>query len=650
MPALEMSSTRRRELLKAAAAAMGSTWVVGCNEQRAAVAIDAVAGHAAGVALPRGGGAATPVHAATTVKYRNAQRHLFQTVSAATIPPRLPQSGGFPWDRFGPTHVYVDFATGWAWKRLGGDWIDHDELRYGPRPWFSIDVEKPPGNSSEASYSADVTSAMKFVQAESRWNAFLLTSVNAARTMAGPFHERHIGPRIEVTYANGKSTTLACRIVAVDSKSSTGPVTTSAEIPLPAFVEFERPEAKVTSARLHLTITKHWSGAHPRLDGFLLDPPLTPDADPDGLAARTGRLDQDIAKNVEVIGSHRYVDGTALADFVYSGTPTYTSERYYDPAIFGTGPSDSSKFPHAGLGKWINIAPKSKLVDSRYTGEGFAPLAPGLGALRLSMPAEPGVHDGSMVGNYGTGASNAVILLPEPLFGRLGRIFVRYYFRLGAPYAATGKRLQVYNEPGSSDWTTMAGKFGVAPDHSTSYGGVSGSSGGGDGWQMRHAWYDCDAGTGGPDEGGWAAGFHLYDFYNKNPPGYNVGQNIAATQNWGQRGGLGGMLYAGHWYCVETELKLNSVSNTAPGFTPDGELRAWVDGHLVYESTGMVFRTLPLGVFPPNPDRIRPCRELGVRGLWLNWFHGGKTSATFDRTCFYTGIVWATGYIGPMKL
>ena len=46
---------------------------------------------------------------------------------------------------------------------------------------------------------------------------------------------------------------------------------------------------------------------------------------------------------------------------------------------------------------------------------------------------------------------------------------------------------------------------------------------------------------------------------------------------------------------------------------------------------------------------IRACRELGVRGLWLNWFHGGKTVATIDRTSFYTGLVYGTSYIGPMK-
>lgn len=255
-----------------------------------------------------------------------------------------------------------------------------------------------------------------------------------------------------------------------------------------------------------------------------------------------------------------------------------------------------------------------------------------------------------VVGYSGTLAGNGMIFLPESLFGRLGRIFVRYYVRIGTPYAPTAnQRYEVYNNPGSSDWTTMAGKFGIGPDHTTSYGGVSGTSGGGHGWQMRLIWADCDAGTAGPDEGGWGTGFHLYDFAYNNPPGHQLGGD-SASERWGKIGGSGGVLYSGQWYCIETELKLNTVSNSGSGFTPDGELRAWVDGRMVYERTGMVFRTLPLVSAPYNSELLRPCRELGVRGLWLNWFHGGKTLASMDRTLFYTGLVWAKNYIGPMNL
>jgi hypothetical protein len=276
---------------------------------------------------------------------------------------------------------------------------------------------------------------------------------------------------------------------------------------------------------------------------------------------------------------------------------------------------------------------------------------PGLGALRIPMPAEVG-SDGATVGYSGTVAGNAMIFLPESMFGRLGRIFVRYYFRLAGNYRATpDKRLHVYNSGSLAEWTTMAGKFGIGPDHSTSTGGVSGTSGGGHGWQMRGSWYDCDANLGGPDEGGWGTGFHLFDYYYQNPTGHNYGRDQQSTfERWGQKGGTGGVFYADQWYCVETELKLNTVSTTGSGFTPDGELRAWVDGRLVYERGGMVFRTLPMVPQTYDPSRIRACRELGVRGLWLNWFHGGKTVASMDRTSFYTGLVWSKDYIGPMNL
>ena len=113
-------------------------------------------------------------------------------------------------------------------------------------------------------------------------------------------------------------------------------------------------------------------------------------------------------------------------------------------------------------------------------------------------------------------------------------------------------------------------------------------------------------------------------------------------------------MHADTWYCVETELKLNTVSAAAPGYTPDGEMRVWVDGRLALEKTGMVFRSLPLmgsgGANPPyNPNYIQPVRELGVTALWFNWYHGGLPQNTLPRTMFVTGLAYGTSYIGPMK-
>jgi len=471
--------------------------------------------------------------------------------------------------------------------------------------------------------------------------------------MAGLFHPQQSAPALNVTYRDGSRARLACRMLGANSAGSTGPLTTLAEVPLPVFAEFDRPTAEVLSATLSLVVTQHWSGINPVIVGYLLDPPVNAAPEQLGLASRSGIADDGITSQSAVIGAHLYRDGSRLSDFALSGPLNINAESVFDPAIYGTGSRDLNKLPHRGLGKWINPGADWELVPSSHAEDNFKPLLPGLGSLRIRMPATPGVSDGSVVGSSGTLAGNGMIYLPDELFGRLDRIFVRYYFRLGGPYKATqASRKHVYHSAGLAEWTTQAGKFGITPDHSTSWGGVSGSSGGPLGWQMRHSWYDCDAELGGPDEGGWSVGHHLYDFYYNNPKGHNYGgpDGQPTEERWGQQGGTGGMLYADRWYCIETELALNTISNNAPGFLPDGQLRTWIDGRLCYERKGMVFRSGPLAALAPADQRLRPCRELGVRGLWLNWFHGGKTLSTFDRTSFYTGLVWSKEYIGPMKM
>ena len=78
---------------------------------------------------------------------------------------------------------------------------------------------------------------------------------------------------------------------------------------------------------------------------------------------------------------------------------------------------------------------------------------------------------------------------------------------------------------------------------------------------MRHAWSECDAGQGGPDEGGILCGWHLYDFGRANPEGHIYAAESQRRNNWGQQGGLGSVFYAGRWYCIETNLRI-SVSRS----------------------------------------------------------------------------------------
>lgn len=585
-------------------------------------------------------------------RYRTAQRQLLQAVPVAELPSRVAGGQPFRLDQFGPTHRWVDSHTGWAWSRPGGDWIDASGQRHGSRPWLSVAADAGRSSAESADYFGDLTALVQRTQSEPRWLALLLVGTGAPRSIAGRAHPRFAAPAIDVVYQDGQRARLACRLVAALDASSQQPQTTAMEVKLPAILEFEPPSQPVQSAKLRWTVTAHWAGPPATIAVQLADPPVLAEPARAGLAAQAGPLDAQLHTRPGILGVHRYLDGRGLGDFVHPDRTALHSVRHCDPAIYGLGPTDTGKLPHLGAGKWHVEGPPLVLVPSGYGGEGFAPLAPGLGALRLHMPATPGLQTGAKVDGNGTLGAHAMIFLPEPQYGRLDRLFVRYHLRLGLPLAVDPRqRLQLVRDGGTADWVGMSGKFGIGPDHSTSLGGVSASSGGGAGWQMRLSWYECDAGLGGPDERGIAPGFHLYDFQANNPVGHRYGRDEPSqAERWGQRGGLGGMLYAGHWYCIETELRLNTVDSRAGTWQPDGELRAWVDGRLVYERSGMVFRTLPLQTMPHQPDRLPPCRELGVRALWLNWFHGGRLPNTVPRTMFVTGLAWGTGYIGPMAV
>lgn len=595
---------------------------------------------------------------------------LFQTIPAAEVPPRVPLGRPYRLEGiYGPTAEHVDRYVGWAWDKTGGDWIDADGVRHGPKPWIAEPLN-PAVASTTVPYAADATALVKRVIADKRPFALRLDVAGDYRVMAA--FNSDTPPRVAVAYESGEVETLACRLTASIS-TSVMPRTMDETMALPVFVEFDRPSrSDVKSATLYMVIVKHGAGKS-TLRAWLLDPPKNTDQVQHGIAAEWGPLDDGAASDPRAIGVHRYLPNTSLADYALPGSfVNVGAEREFDPAIWG-GVPDLSKLPHRadrpGGGRWVNPGKGWSIVGPDYDGEGFRPLAPGLGALRVHMPAKA-LADGDVVYSVGQAAADGFIFLPEPMFGRLGRIFVRQYVFLGTrngqPYhPKLAERLHVYHDTDRLDpvWTDAAGKFLVTPEHRTSYGGVSGTAGGPNGWQMRGSWSDCDAGMGGPDEGGWSLGYHLYDFFSDNPPGHNYPGDSGRKSKFGQRGGLGGILPALQWVCIETELKLNSVDKPGmladgsphlvagqPQFwTPDGELRAWWNGRLAFERTGMVFRTLPLHPLPADPSKIRPCRELGVRGLWFNWFHGGKTLNAVDRTVFVTGLAWAHQYIGPMK-
>ncbi len=70
-----------------------------------------------------------------------------------------------------------------------------------------------------------------------------------------------------------------------------------------------------------------------------------------------------------------------------------------------------------------------------------------------------------------------------------------------------------------------------------------------------------------------------------------------------------GWLEPGRWHLIEQEIKLNHPERA------DGQLRAWVDGRLVYENTAL---------------RVRNNDSLKVRKVWMNVYYGGRTPSARD--------------------
>ncbi len=616
-----------------------------------------------------------PPVAAPAGKYRNSQPMLWTRVEAPFAASRMAGGEPLPLDRVGPTSKVVSARTGWPWRQIGGDWIDAAGVLHGSQPWASQPVNAASGPTARATYTVDVTAAVQHIQATGRWCALYLRAPGAPRVIAGGLSDD--APTLEVDYEDGSSETLRAHVVAQIDASSAHPFTTGHEAKLPAMAEWLRPRAPVAAARMTLLVTQHWSGPRlPSLEVFVADPPVNADPVQQGIAAAQP-LDAGLVGHPSILGVHRITDNTTLADIADTRpVPThlrnYNALRAYDPALFDAGPEDKTLLPHRGLGKWIGASPdRWSVVPSTHAAEGFEPLAPGVGAVRLIYPREVD-HDGAVVGYATSRDVSAKLFMPPEHFGRLREIFVRYYLRLGTPDGRPyihdpATRYQVMTQAGAAPrWTDCAGKIGLMPSHDTTTGGVSGTSGGGRGWQMRKAWSDVDL-PAGPDVGGMGMYLHWHDFQN-NVPGHNYqgGQNMApGDDSLAQRGALGGMVYAHQWYCIETRLRLNSVDRpaTLPDGTPhlvagvqqfwspDGELDVWIDGRLAYRKGGLVMRSLPL---QRDMDRDRnsylpPAQELGIRDLWFNWFHGGLTKSSRDRVLFLAGLAWGTEYIGPMR-
>ncbi len=179
--------------------------------------------------------------------------------------------------------------------------------------------------------------------------------------------------------------------------------------------------------------------------------------------------------------------------------------------------------------------------------------------------------------------------------------YFRYYLRFGESWNPDREGGKL---PGLSG-TYERGGWGMRP------------ADGRNGWSARGAFFK--QATVGPESARALRGIGSYV--------YHADLKGGSGTTWGWGLGPSGLLQKNRWYSVEQQVRLNR-----PGAS-DGELRAWVDGALVFEKTGLRFRDVP---------------ELKIESVWMNVYHGGTAVAPADLTLFIDNVVIARRYIGPV--
>ncbi len=605
----------------------------------------------------------TPPPVVAANKYRAQASQLFQPVAANQIAPRLPGQGPRWLDHYGPDATNIEFQAAWAWANKGGDWIDADGVQQGPKPWAELKISAPVW--TWAPFEVDITSMLAEAMRRDIAFAFLLRGANVTQvcTRFGA-----LPASVVVTFADGSEQSLEWLFAG--SATVASPAQTKTEMALPAFYEFAKPAAAPVRAvlRFSAVVGNQYSKTDAAL--FLLHPDKSLPAPRSG-GVDGGALDAAITSVPTIIGAHRYLDSDPQDAYIFNDPrPIHAknigAEENYSPEFFG-GAVDESKYPYVGAGKWLNPTPGTTVVKGSDIPHG--PLAPGLGALRVEIAKDPQAEEGAYAAYAGFGVSRLEMPLPADKLGRCDHIFIRQYFSWapidGQPDSLDLSEVKAIFKGRNNTapaWTDIGGKFGITPTHDTIAGGFSGSAGAGDGWSLRLGWSFPLTGKSGPQMGGLQAAWHMYDFMAARHP---LGLSSAGSNKPHGWGKVGGVLYARKWYCIETELKLNSVDK--PGIKPDGtphvingvqqfwtadgELRVWIDGMLAWEDTGMVFRTNPARQRPADWKGLHmyPIRELGVRSLLLNTYVGGTAPSTRPHMHYYAGLAYGTEYIGPMK-
>ncbi|MBI5256404.1 MAG: hypothetical protein HY855_07895 [Burkholderiales bacterium] len=631
-----------------------SPWLGACGGGGESL-LDAETGPSAkALAAVRGRVADTSLTVPPLGKYRSTQPWLFVDAQASTpmtrgagmwmeTPARASLSGaksGYAWGNYGPSYRFVEQYGQWAWRNPGGDWIDAGGVAQSTaRPHFRFTANA--ATTGASAYTADITAGVEGARSAGRWNGYIVKCSGGQRAIATHHHASLPGPSISVTYTDGTTGTLSCvactRLTPGTAYTQLG--NAEAVIDTAVALEFERAAKPVASATLRITLSQH-SATGATITGFLVNPPLNVQPVRAGISVDYP-LDANLATNATVLFAHRYQDGSTLQDWIHPQAPVNVwSMNAWSPHLFGTGATNTDRLPYKyngapAPGKWFfkQYTSTVSLVNSSYTGNNFAPLAPGLGALRVVVPAA-NAADGAAFSPAGSLGSDLWAVFDEARCGNLDRVFTRFYVRLGSTAAPLAETKMFRQTGGTAYYASRGGKFGPGVHHWTHYGGNNNVGGKNLGWTNRGAFMELPSDA---PMGGVIPGCHSWDMI-----GYNM--------QWGQDGGLGGTLMPDRWYCIEVDCQLNTF-NPAGGSPADGVMTIYVDGRLAARHTGWRYRDGPIDYAKTTPlTNLAPFRKMGPIGLLLQDYNGGVLPPDRDLVLFYTGIVASTSYVGPMSM
>ncbi len=590
-----------------------------------------------------------------TGAYRSSQPLLFADVSAATdvqvttesagtlprTPPRPSVADpkmGFIWGVYGPSHFYVSHREQWRWTTPGGDWVNRDGTPQATtNPHFSFAANAVASGSAQ--YTVDMAAALNAAFNAGRWAAFIVRVSASSRSVAGLHHATLAPPSIAVTYTDGSTETLECTCCTGLTPSSAYAQTGLPDAVLPLALEFRRPIKQVATAPMTINVTGHTATAA-TISGYLANPNTAAGSYTLGVAA-TYAADAGLLAAPGMQMVQRFEDGSVLSDFVlpFNGTD-YFAAADWDGSMTG-GAVDLTKLPTAARGaplanKWLQKqpSPNVSLVNSSYTGDGFQPHTPGLGALRIVIPGTT-LADGGAMGPDGSLGCDLVSLFSKSVAGTEAARVVntRYRLRLGTPPRTLANTKMIRETGGTAVYATVRGKGGIGPMHWTHGGGNNQVGGGGLGWTGRLGIEQIPADM---ENGGMVLFTHSLDM-----------DPAEEDMAWGGTNGLAPTIYPNEWVEIEIRTALNTF-NPAGGSPSDGVQEIYINGRLATTLTNWQWRDGPIAAAAPG--RQPAMGTLGALGAIMNFYQGGRLAADGDLVFFVSAIAVSVGgvYIGPM--